>query len=402
MKKRLFLHLGIIVFAALLLANCKSPDEPDDQPGSKETNQKGSAVVSIAAIQGLRAPVTGGTPVLAITSTEQYSGTVVWTPAHSSFQVSTVYIAIVTLEPKTGYTFNGVPANFFTAAGADSVRNDANSGVVTAVFPATVETIVSSTGIVMVRVPGGSFQMGNPDTSDERPVHTVTLTGFYMGKYPVTQAQYQSVMGSNPSYFSSDPASGEVQENRPVECVSWYDAIEFCNALSIKEGLSPYYTIDEVNKDPNNTNGWDDMKWTVTCNSMANGYRLPTEAQWEYAAKGGNGTPGNYTYAGSNTVGDVAWYYNNSNNMTHEVGKKQPNGLGIYDMSGNVWEWCWDWYKGYSSGAQTDPQGAASGDYRVLRGGSWNSNASRARSVYRIDYSPSSRYYNLGFRLVRP
>jgi len=118
MKKRLFLHLGIIVFAALLLANCKSPDEPE----TKETNQKGSAVVSIAAIQGLRAPVTGGTPVLAITSTEQYSGTVVWSPAHSSFQVSTVYIATVNLEPKTGYTFNGVPANFFTAAGADSVK----------------------------------------------------------------------------------------------------------------------------------------------------------------------------------------------------------------------------------------------------------------------------------------
>jgi len=258
--------------------------------------------------------------------------------------------------------------------------------------------------VEMVYVPGGSFQMGdikNEGDNREKPVHTVTLTGFSMGKYPVTQAQYEAVMGTNPSGFTSSPASGEVQGNRPVERVSWYDAIEFCNALSIQEGLSPYYSIDKVNEDLNN-NGNDPYKWTITCNSAANGYRLPTEAQWEYAAKGGNGSPGNYTYAGSNTVVDVAWYSSNSGSKTHEVGKKAPNGLGLYDMSGNVWEWCWDWYGSYSSGTQTDPTGAASGVDRVVRGGWWGDYAYCARSAFRYYYYPDDRYFNIGFRLVRP
>jgi len=266
---------------------------------------------------------------------------------------------------------------------------------------------VTPTAIEMVYVSGGNFQMGNPDTNigydDERPVHTVTLTGFYIGKYQVTQAQYQAVMGTNPSYFSSNPASGEVQGNRPVEGVSWYDAIEFCNALSIKEGLSPYYSIDKVNKDPNNKNSYDSYKWTVTRNSTANGYRLPTEAQWEYAAKGGNGTPGNYTYSGSNTAGNVAWYEGNRDSKTHEVGKKAANGLGIYDMSGNVWEWCWDWYGSYTSSTQTDPVGAAAGDDRVVRGGFWYFNASSsAHSACRYSRNPYFRDHTIGFRLVRP
>jgi len=252
----------------------------------------------------------------------------------------------------------------------------------------------------MVYVPGGSFQMGNGSDGSYGPVHTVTLSGFYMGKYQVTQALYRAVMGSNPSSFSSNPASGEVQGMHPVEQVSWYDAIEFCNALSLKEGLSPYYSIDKVNKDPNNSNSYDNMKWTVTRNSAATGYRLPTEAQWEYAAKGGNGTPGNYTYSGSNNIDEVAWY--GSTYGTHEVGKNAPNGLGIYDMSGNVWEWCWDWYGGYTSGAQTDPVGPSAGAYRVIRGGSWNTDAVLTRSVNRYYYYPNNRYYNIGFRLVRP
>ncbi|MDR0300838.1 MAG: formylglycine-generating enzyme family protein [Treponema sp.] len=273
----------------------------------------------------------------------------------------------------------------------------------------TVPIIIeSSLPIEMVNIPGGSFQMGNPDTSDgysdERPVHTVTLTGFKMSKYQVTQEQWVAVMGSgsNPSYYTSSPAAGEVQSKRPVESVSWYDAIEFCNALSVKEGLSPYYAIDKVNKDPNNTNYYDNLKWTITLNSSANGYRLPTEAQWEYAAKGGNGSPGSYTYAGSNTVGDVAWYEDNSDYKTHEVGKKAANGLGLYDMSGNVWEWCWDWYGDYSSGAQTDPTGAVSGADRVIRGGSWIDSAEHVRSAYRDYGDPGSRGSNIGFRLVRP
>ena len=247
----------------------------------------------------------------------------------------------------------------------------------------------ANTEIEMVYVPGGSFQMGDTGSgySDERPVHTVTVSGFYMGKYEVTQEQYQTVMGSNPSYFSSNPATGETQNKRPVEEVTWDKAVEFCNKLSEREGLTRAYTISGTN---------------VTWNRNATGYRLPTEAEWEYAAKGGNGSPGNYTYSGSNNVGEVAWYYGNSGSKTHEVGKKAPNGLGLYDMSGNVWEWCWDWYGTYPSTAQTDPTGASSGSIRVRRGGGWFDSAEDVRSAYRNYFIPYYRYFNLGFRLARP
>jgi formylglycine-generating enzyme required for sulfatase activity len=190
-------------------------------------------------------------------------------------------------------------------------------------------------------------------------------------------------MGDNPSHFTGD--------NLPVEQVNWFKAVEFCNKLSQNEGLAPAYTV----------NG-EDVSW----NRSANGYRLPTEAEWEYAARGGNGSPGNFTYAGSNNVDEVAWYNGNSGDKTHPVGTKKANGLGLYDMSGNVWEWCWDWYGDYSGSAQTDPVGVSSGSYRVLRGGgSWGSSALEVRSAYRSYLNPSYRnffIYGVGFRLVCP
>ena len=263
--------------------------------------------------------------------------------------------------------------------------------------------LVSVTGVDMVFVPGGSFEMGkNLGTAsgwDDNP-HMVTLSnGFYMGKYEVTQAQYQAVMGNNPSYFTG--------ENLPVEQVSWYDAVEFCNVLSEIEGLTPYYTINKTEgSDPNNTNGDYDPRWLVTQNTTATGYRLPTEAQWEYAAKGGNPTAAGwvgYTYAGSDDPNEVAWYGDNNDPYgTKPVGTKKPNGLGLYDMSGNVWEWCWDWYGSYSSGAQSDPGGASSGSYRVGRGGLWGYSAENVRSAYRFSYDPYVRNSDIGFRLVRP
>jgi formylglycine-generating enzyme required for sulfatase activity len=230
-----------------------------------------------------------------------------------------------------------------------------------------------------VLVEAGSFLMGsNEDEDDERPVHMVTISrSFYISKYEVTQREWREVMGTNPSYFKG--------ESLPVESVSWYDVVEYCNRLSIREGLTPAYTISGNN---------------VTWDRSANGYRLPTEAEWEYAARGGNQSRG-YTYAGSNSADDVGWYDANSGGKTHPVGHKKPNELGLYDMSGNVWEWCWDWYGGYSSSSQTDPEGPSRGDYRVGRGGGWD-NSTRGLPVASRGYSgPTDGNFYLGFRLVR-
>ncbi|MDR1899787.1 MAG: SUMF1/EgtB/PvdO family nonheme iron enzyme [Treponema sp.] len=232
----------------------------------------------------------------------------------------------------------------------------------------------------MVRVEGGTFRMGSTNGQDnEKPVHTVTVKSFSMGKYEVTQKEWVEIMGSNPSKFKGDTL--------PVERVSWFDAVEYCNRRSLKEGLTPAYR------------GSGD---SVTCDFSASGYRLPTEAEWEYAAKGGNKDYMTFEYAGSNSPGGVAWYADNSGNTTHPVGTKQPNSLGLYDMSGNVLEWCWDWYGSYPGSAQTDPAGAASGSYRVLRGGSWVHSAHILRSAIRSNNTPSNRDSSFGFRLVRP
>ncbi|MCL2244796.1 MAG: formylglycine-generating enzyme family protein [Treponema sp.] len=251
----------------------------------------------------------------------------------------------------------------------------------------------SENGIQMSWIPAGTYTRGQDGV--ETPTHQVTLSkGFYMGKYEVTQEHYQAVTGVNPSYFSSSPASGEVQERRPVEWVTWYDAVEFCNKLSEQEGLTPAYTI--TGRIP--TSGYPITAATVTWNHEANGYRLPTEAEWEYACRAGTTTAYNTGDTISNNTG---WYNSNSGSKTHEVGLKPPNAWGLYDMHGNVWEWCWDWYASYSSGAQTDPVGAASGDYCVDRGGSWNLSASYVRSAFRYYYAPSDRAFSIGFRVVR-
>jgi formylglycine-generating enzyme required for sulfatase activity/FKBP-type peptidyl-prolyl cis-trans isomerase/ribosomal protein L37E len=231
-----------------------------------------------------------------------------------------------------------------------------------------------------VKVDGGTFQMGSPnEENSEKPVHSVTVSNFYMGKYEVTQKEWVEIMGNNPSHFKGD--------NLPVETVSWNEAVEYCNKRSVKEGLSPAYR--------NGGSG-------ITCDFSASGYRLPTEAEWEYAAKGGNKDLTAYEYSGGNNVDAVGWYSENSRDRTHPVGTKAPNSLGLYDMSGNVYEWCWDWKGDYSNGAQTNPAGAASGSYRVLRGGSWISYAQGLRSAYRLSSTPSLRSRDIGFRLVRP
>jgi formylglycine-generating enzyme required for sulfatase activity/serine/threonine protein kinase len=232
----------------------------------------------------------------------------------------------------------------------------------------------------MVPIDAGTFMMGASDRyaqadDRERPRHKVTLTqDFLMGKYPVTQELWESVMGSNPSKFKG--------VKRPVERISWFSAIEFCNKLSELEGFQPVYIVNARH---------------VVCNWKAKGYRLPTEAEWEYAARAVQ----TYIYAGGNNVDKVAWYNDNSGGETHPVCQKHPNHLGLYDMSGNVWEWVWDWYGDYSSLPTVDPQGPTSGSSRVLRGGSWIDFAQFVRVSTRGYNDPTYRRNSLGLRLCR-
>ena len=246
----------------------------------------------------------------------------------------------------------------------------------------------------MVLVEAGDFEMGSTDGyADEQPVHTVAITKpFYIGKYEVTFEEYD-IFCENTLRYNKPDDRGKGRGKRPVIGVDWYDAIEYCNWLSEKEGLSPCYS----------------GKGKVTqCDFSVNGYRLPTEAEWEYAARGGQKSQG-YIFAGSDNPDDVAWYGDNSGSATHSVGQKEPNEIGLYDMSGNMFEWCWDWYVEdyYYESDFADPLGPPRPQVenpwdlvRVRRSGSWRENSDSIRTTTRSLDGPSYPGDN-GFRLVR-
>ena len=268
-----------------------------------------------------------------------------------------------------------------------------------------------------IRIKGGSFKMGgNKGEANEKPEHSVTIKSFWMSKYTVTQKEWKDVMGitlkqqmdkaqkdldkmqkeptkwqrilsffgkkQNSSMKLSLPGEGD---RYPMYYVNWREAVDYCNQRSKNEKLTPVYQISGDK---------------IACNWDANGYRLPSEAEWEFAAKGANMDHKTSEYSGSDSENDV-WHEKNSGNKVHSVGEKKSNSPGLFDMSGNIWEWCWDFYGAYQSGEQTDPRGPSTGSDRIIRGGSWNKPAESARSVYRGSVDPSIRSNTIGFRLVR-
>ena len=252
----------------------------------------------------------------------------------------------------------------------------------------------------MVYVEGGTFQMGSNVDDGSKPIHNVTVSSFYICKTEVTQAQWKYVMGNNPSSC--------VGESKPVDKVSWYDAIVYCNRLSIMQGKTPVYSV----KGTTNPDLWDycpsigdSIREPIEMNMKANGYRLPTEAEWEYAARGGKKSKG-YKYSGSNDFKTVAWLEDFYDDRTYDVATKAPNELGLYDMSGNLGEWCWDWYdeKYYSNSPLNNPTGPSSGSERVCRSGGVAFSNGEESWVYYIDargYSPPwDKNYKNVFRVV--
>ena len=335
--------------------------------------------------------------------------------------IATTSNSPVIVEPNTEVTFTatakeGFAVDKWTVTPPGALETGGTEGESTAKVTITAETEVTVTCKPTDKpyaVGGISFTMkgiaavtnGNlgDDSQDYNKLHTVSLTAYRIGETEVTQELWAAVMGNHPSHFSDSPESGEAQEKRPVERVSWYECIAFCNELTKQAGLGEseclYYSdVGHTNVYTKEDAG---VKKEVYLYKAMNkkGFRLPTEAEWEWAAKGGE----EYKWSGTNTeseLGTYAWYYDNSNSKTHEVKKKQANGYGLYDMSGNVWEWCWDWYSSSTPTGGQDPTGASSGGDRVERGGCWGDDAKFCVVGFRGSLGPGLCGDGLGFRLA--
>lgn len=403
----------ILILGATLIVGCPIPGLSTTGPTTNDTDSNSIKTIDIYTILGIVEPVLDATPVTEISETSQYTGTVSWEPEVSgSFSTSTVYTATITLTPKQGFTLSGLAENSILVPGATTVNQNANSGVITAIFPATFGVSYTSVNIGSLKyVPAGRFQR------DITPANISEISRpFRMSQYEITRSQFLAIMGTDPS--NTTMLGGSFA---PVQRVNWYHAIAFANKLSLAEELTPVYTVI-VEGTPINWSSLnfssipitDNADWNgATANWDANGYRLPTEMEWMWAAmgapidgRGGNTNTTGYNKpfagsTGSNLIWNYVWYRANSSS-TQPVGSKQANELGLHDMSGNVLEWTWDrWALSYPLGILTDYRGPDTGNGRMTRGGHWDTDESRQTVAYRTTWGPGSSDYRLGFRVIR-
>ncbi len=436
------LAAGALILAMFsACSECPTPPEPQPEQVAKPVISPAEGIYTTPQTVEISCSTIGATIVYTLDGSDPSSSSPVYTAALGIFETATVKAqafrqgngdsavasAIFTINlqepvatpefyPPAGAYYSAVNVTISSATGdamilytTDGSEPSAGSPVYAGPVPLTGTAIIKARGFKpgwnpsaiarglftigsaperMVFVPGGSFNNG---------VSEVAISSFYLDKTEITQASYQSVMGVNPAYFPG-------VNDGPVERVSWFDAIEYCNRRSAMEALTPCYSYDGYGTDPATwPQGWNTEAGNhsyVTCDFGANGFRLPTEMEWMFAARGGIFTQNHY-YSGSDDLNAVAWYVFNAANVTHPTGTKQPNELGIFDMSGNVWEWVWDIHGDYPMGGQTNPQGPSSGSYRVWRGGGFNSVDSSCSVSHRF-YSPANYpLYNLGFRICR-